>query len=168
MIESCRLIEEGYIPKKELNRVFEQSEYAGADIDLTFLCFEEVYFHVRDAIDKSFTIIDLGCAYAPQSYIFKNHKGYIGVDCFEEIRFTTGNAGYYTGTIESFIKMTLPKLNLDMNKTVAIVSYVPGYNTDETVKLITDTFKHYFIKYCEYQKYSDIFTKLCEDRALEE
>ncbi len=154
MIEPCRLIKENYINKPELDRVFQNSD-AGAELDASFLCFEDVYFTVRDMIDDDYTVIDLGCAYAPQSYIFRDCKAYIGVDCDEQPAYfsNSGNSTFYFEDIKKFINKTLPTLNLDLNKMVAICSYVPGYSNDKECKIITDAFPQYYIQYCDYKRY---------------
>jgi len=63
---------------EQYQRVFDQAE---CDIEPEFLGFITTYYYLSYLIPKHFTIIDFGCAYAPQAYYFINHKKYIGVDC---------------------------------------------------------------------------------------
>ena len=65
------------IPLDEYKRVL-NSDFCELEYD--FLCFEEVYGTLSEIIPKDKTIIDLGCYAALQSYFFKDHQGYIGID----------------------------------------------------------------------------------------
>ena len=79
--ECCELFR--IIPKEEIKKVF--SGTAAAELDHTFLAFEEVYKSVLNFVPKGKTIIDLGCAYAPQAYYFTEYAKYIGVDVIFQI-----------------------------------------------------------------------------------
>lgn len=46
-------------------------------------------------------------------------------------------------------------MSLDMDKTVAICSYVPHFNNDDACAIIKSYFNHYYVKYCEFQMYSE-------------
>ena len=150
-METCRLIKENIIPKEELDRVFKESEEAAGNMDASFLCFEDEYFEAASYIDKDMTIIDLGCAYAPQSYIFKDYTRYIGVDFdFDSAFFNrTENSEFYQMDITDFIKEKFPTLNLDTEKCVAIMCAVPpwGKDPDNRNKLVADTFPLHYIYY---------------------
>lgn len=50
MKEVCETIK--LIPQSELDRVFRDSETASADMDCTFLCFEDVYMKVKEHCDR--------------------------------------------------------------------------------------------------------------------
>ena len=103
------------IPKAEVERVF--SGTAGAELDYTFLAFEEVYRGVPNFVPKTKTIIDLGCAYAPQAYYFTEYLGYIGVDVsIPSIHFETPNMALYEMSIQNFCKKVIDeKWNLEKN-----------------------------------------------------
>ena len=76
---------------------------ASAELDYTFLAFEDVYKSVLSFVPKGKTIIDLGCAYAPQAFYFTEYKGYIGVDiCIPEVHFETPNMKIYNISIQEF------------------------------------------------------------------
>lgn len=105
----CDLLNKKLIPKKELDRVFTQSMSASAEMDYTFLCFEEPYLEALKYVDKDSIIIDLGCSYAAQSFYFTKNK-YIGIDLpmlssDNEIRFTPPNAEFYIMSIQNFMEM---------------------------------------------------------------
>lgn len=70
MIEHCELF--NLIPKEKVDRVFQTSQTVGAECDISFLGFEEVYKAVTMFVPKSKIIIDCGCAYAFQSWYFKD------------------------------------------------------------------------------------------------
>ena len=76
-IQPCDLFKR--IPREKLEYLFEHSE-AGAELDISFLGFEDPYRFVKDIARKDMIIIDFGCAYATQSWYFREHEKYIGVD----------------------------------------------------------------------------------------
>jgi len=152
---SCRIIEEKLIPIHTLNIIFRKTE-AGAECDKTFLCFEDGYFKVRDAINKNYTIIDFGIAYGFQAYIFKDFKKYIGVDiddCGELICSFLPNASFYKMDVNKWIKTQLKEQCLDLEQTVAICSYNPSYSNSDKCKIIKETFPNYYLKYGEWEEY---------------
>ena len=132
------------IPIKELDRVFKESSTASAEMDSTFLCFEDVYFTAKDLIDESWTVLDLGCAYAPQAFIFKDFERYIGVDIGikDGVHFQTDNMIFYNMSIQKYIEKHLK--DLDLERTFAICSAVPDA---EAQKLVRDTFPHQLVWY---------------------
>lgn len=157
-MEVCNLIKNNIIPKEEVERVFRDSESASAEIDLSFLCFEESYEYVLENTDKSDIIIDLGCAYNPQCFYFKDYDKYIAVDypLFDNVRFDSGNVDFYIMSIQKFINEILPTLDLDLNNCVAICSAVP----DEKARdLVRETFPRHYISYPGLESYIDIERK---------
>jgi hypothetical protein len=71
-------------------------------------------------------VFDLGCAYAPQCYYFRNHKKYIGVDIGDVKRFYTPNAEMHQCSIKDFFKNQDMVQSLDFRQTFGIISYVPA------------------------------------------
>ena len=142
----CTLIREKLIPPEEVNRVFRDSYSAGAELDDTFLCFEDYYEDVLNHTTPDTVILDLGCAYAPQCWYFEDYEKYIGVDLpfYDDVKFQTPNSKFYTMSIQTFIKEVLPTLDLDLNKTVAICSMVPD---KEALELVRDTFPRHYVVY---------------------
>jgi len=132
------------IPRDKLNHLFEHST-AGAELDYTFLCFEEIYKSVTTFVPKSFTIIDLGCAYATQSWYFRDYKRYIGVDISgnDDSVIHTVNSTYYFMSIQEFVE-NLSSLELDLNMVYAICSYVPD---EQARELVRNTFKNCLVYY---------------------
>ena len=101
-----------------------------------FLGFVNIYKPVSEFVPKNKIIIDFGCYIAAQSYLFKEHKAYIGVDTTELLRFTPKNAQHFVGTIQDFINNKAKELllkfsNLDF---FAICSYVPDFEATEMVR----------------------------------
>ena len=145
MKEVCETIK--LIPQSELDRVFRDSETASADMDCTFLCFEDVYMKVREHCHSNTIIIDFGCAYAPQSYWFRDCEKYIGIDLpmRKDIRFHTDNSEMYIMSGQKFIREVLPAMELDYDHVIAICSYVPD---EELQKLVAETFKYNYVQYC--------------------
>ena len=145
-MEACNLIKNNIIPNEELDRVFRDSYSASAEMDASFLCFEDEYEYVLANTKPSDIIIDLGCAYNPQCWYFKDYDRYIAVDLpiFDDVRFDSGNVEFYIMSIQKFIKEELPKLNLNLNNVVAICNAVPD---EEARKMVVETFPRYFVAY---------------------
>ena len=155
----CYLLEHNLIPYTEMNRVFTESYSASAEIDSSFLCFDEPYQMAACAADKDSIIIDFGCAYAAQSFYFKHCAAYIGVDLplpmlmssdpslnkyKPETRFTADNASFYIMTIQKFLKEVYPTLDIPKEKVIAICSAVPDKEAQELVK---QTFPVHYVWY---------------------
>ena len=109
------------IPKKQLEEVF---AYEYCDIDLSFMGFTDIYKHLSMIIPKHFTVIDLGCSYAPQCFYFSAHRQYIGIDLYGGPRFHSDNTLHFEKRIEDFLLENLDKL--DLAESFAICSYVPS------------------------------------------
>ena len=97
------------IPREKIEKIFRESETAGAELDYTFLGFEKVYKAATLFVPKNKVIIDLGCGYAFQSWYFKDYRKYIGVDagtaceCVLNI-LETGNSEFCHMSIQDFIQ----------------------------------------------------------------
>lgn len=88
-------------------------------------CYEAASF----IIPKDYTIIDLGCYMAAQSFLFEDYDGYIGVDIYDSdrlapSRFKTKNATHYSMTIEEFLDNIVLFKNPDQY--YVIMNAVPG------------------------------------------
>ena len=130
------------LPEYQLDRVLGQDI---CDIDPTFLGFTSIYLALASIIPKHWTIVDLGCAYAPQAFIFKDHRAYIGVDLgLAKERFEAENTTHYTMPIADFIDKHGPDLHEDT--TFAICSYVPPWHHDN-MALVRGAFKNVFTYY---------------------
>lgn len=129
------------MPADQLERVFNQQE---CDIDQEFLGFTNVYLALATIIPKHWTVIDLGCAYAPQAMIFKDHVRYLGIDYGGKERFHAPNTEHFDMTIATFISRHIH--DFDQNTTFAICSYVPPWHNDN-VDLARSSFKNVFTYY---------------------
>lgn len=118
------------IPNSEYERVMVSDASAEISCD-DLMCGGATYYNLSRMIPKGWTVIDVGCAYNAQSYLFQDYKRHIAIEPewknkdfhFEyfkapdtELLFTTG---------QKFITDVLPTLNLDLKKTFAICNYVP-------------------------------------------
>lgn len=145
---ACELYQ--LIPKDKLSRIFETSQTVSAECDYTFLGFEEVYKAVTLFVPKSKVIIDLGCAYAFQSWYFRDYRKYIGVDngCSDALitikELGLGNAEFYNMNICEFIREIFPITLIDPNEAFAICSYVPDKIAREMVRHV---FPHCLVYY---------------------
>lgn len=132
--KQCELFK--LIPIDKINQVFETSKTISAECDYSFLGFEEVYNAVTMFVPKNKVIIDLGCAYAFQSWYFKDYRKYIGVDNmvgYSDV-LKTDNSEYYFMSIQRFISEIFPSLRYDKEEVFAVCSYVPDEEARETVR----------------------------------
>ena len=143
MNDCCQLFK--MIPKNLLNELFENS-HASAELDYTFLCFEDIYLKALEVITSDTVVIDLGCAYATQSWFFKDCKKYIGIDCAgdEKSVIHTKNSEYYFMDIQKFIRERLPILDIDLDNVFAVCSAVPD---DEARQMVLETFPYHLVYY---------------------
>lgn len=142
-MEPCELAK--LIPRDKLDYLFQHSN-ASADMDFTFLCFDNIYKELLDCVPKDKIILDLGCAYATQNWYFREYGKYIGVDCIgnNDSVIHTENSEFYFMTIQDFIKKKLPLLSLDLNNVFAVCSYVPDKSA---MDLVLETFPYYRVYY---------------------
>lgn len=129
------------MPPDQIEAVLGQD---GCDIDPAFLGFTDIYFALASIIPHHWTVVDLGCAYAPQAIIFANHKAYVGVDIGSHQRFTAPNTTHYTMPISAFINERASRF--DQDRTFAICSYVPPWHADN-MSLVRAAFKNVFTYY---------------------
>lgn len=121
------------IPDDEWKRVMKSG--ASAEIDINNCCCGfggRTYYNLSKMIPKDWTIIDFGCAYNPQSYLFTQHARHIAIEPpqgdsdfhFEFFKAPNTELLFMTG--QDFLDNELHKYDLDLNKTFAIVNYVPS------------------------------------------
>lgn len=130
------------MPADQIDRVFSQDM---CEIAPEFLGFTNVYLALASIIPKHWTIVDLGCAYAPQAIIFRDHKAYIGVDISECQRFSAPNTTHYTMTIASFLDKHARDFRQE--STFAICSYVPDWYRSDNKALARHHFRNVFTYY---------------------
>jgi len=130
------------LPEDQINAVINGNKYC--DIEPAFLGFVSTYLLLSFLIPKHFTVIDLGCAYAPQCFYFSDHKQYIGVDLSVENRFHTDNSIMYIMSISDFIEDYIELFDLDT--TFAICNYVPDWRNDN-MELVRENFRNVFVFY---------------------
>lgn len=137
------------IPNDEWERVMNSD--ASAEIDCNNMtCGRGTYYYLSRMIPKDWTVIDIGCAYNPQSYLFQNHALHIAIEPvwndkdfhFEYFKAPNTELLFMTG--QEFIQKELPKMNLDLDKTFAIVNFVPSGACN---LLARETFKNIYTYY---------------------
>lgn len=131
------------LPQDQLDRVFKTDM---CDIDESFLGFVGIYERLSQIVPEEWTVIDLGCAYAPQALLFDHHTKYIGVDVMTPIaaRFTGPNVTHHEMTALEYIETQVA--GLDKNTSFAICSYVPPWH-DDNRKLVRQSFDNVFTFY---------------------
>lgn len=144
MTEVCELFK--LIPRDKIDQIFQTSYTVGAECDISFLGFEEVYKAVTMFVPKRKIIIDCGCSYAFQSWYFRDYQKYIGVDCGSSINdvLETENSEFYFVTIQHFIKKVFPTLGHSLDDVFAICSYVPD---GESREMVRNFFPHCLVYY---------------------
>lgn len=129
------------IPPDQLKAVF-YSEWC--DIDYEFMGFTETYKALASIIPRHFTVIDFGCAFAPQSFYFKDHRRYIGVDVGSLDRFHAENTEHYQCSIQEFICNSGMYKSPHPSEIFAICNYVPD---DNAACLVRYTFPNVYTFY---------------------
>ena len=131
MIERHELFDE--IPKELMNKVF---EYDKCEFAIDFLGFAEYYKALATIIPKGKTIIDFGCNQAVQSWYFREHKRYIGIDWAipTEYRLKTDNSLHFKEGISHWIEFEFHKLGISEKDCFAICNYVPDWGAQAIVK----------------------------------
>ena len=137
------------IPDDEWKRVMDSD--AAAEICCNSMtCGRGYYYKLAQMIDKKWTVIDIGCAYNPQSYLFQGHARFIAVNPewkdsdFRFEHFQAPKTEFYAMTGQQFIKEKLETLDIDINRTFAIVNYVPN---DSCSQWVCETFKNVWAYY---------------------
>ena len=138
------------LPRDQRERVFNQDR---GDIGPEFLGFVDIYVALAKIIPVHWTVVDLGCAYAPQAFLFKGHAKYVGVDLpgsyFDREggmteRFVAPNSMFYEMTIADFCERHASEF--DQETTFAICSYVPPWYGDNC-ELARRAFRYVFTYY---------------------
>lgn len=127
------------------------------DIDPEFIGFIAQYEVLSKLISLDATVIDFGCAYAPQAYIFRKHFKYIGVDVGPIAgRFSFANSEHHECKIQGWIAANAAVMasgpafrRVDgklqrADRIFAICSYVPD---QEAQKLVRATYNNVFSYY---------------------
>lgn len=129
------------IPDAELDRVMASDSDAEISRDV-LMCDARAYYELSRIIPKDFTVIDIGCAYNAQSYLFAGHKCHIAVnpkldvDGFRLEDFRAPDTKHYEMSGQEFICEVLPTLGLDLAKTFAICTYVPDTSCRDMVRQV--------------------------------
>ncbi len=128
-----------YLPKDQIAEVMSQDK---CELSHDFLGFTDIYDHLSQIIPLHFTVIDFGCYLAAQSYYFRNHALYFGVDTVKLKRFVFPNTMHVEMSISEFISSTIHCF--DLKTTFAICSYVPDFPAQQ---MIREQFNNVFIFY---------------------
>lgn len=110
-------------------KALNEDEFAWAEMDQTFLGFVDIYRELAKIIPKSRTVIDFGCAYAPQAYYFRNHAKYIGINPTKHAVLYLKNAEYVFTSGQAVLESYTAK-----ESDFAIINYVPDFELAKLVK----------------------------------
>lgn len=141
------------IPKIDRERVMNSDSSAEIDSN-DLMCGGATYYYLSRMIPKHFTVIDIGASYGAQSYLFQEHAKYIAVEPFMRKysdynfeNFKADGTDRFEVTAKEFVDNILPALNLDLNKTFAIVNYVPDWYHEKASELVRNTFPNCYSFY---------------------
>lgn len=131
-------------------------EIESGQIDPDFLGFLGTYYYLSKIIPESRTIYDMGCCFGFQSWFFRKHKQYIGVDSGirKDSTFELPNTQYYKMSIEKFIE-----LKIVTEPCFAICNYVPPWGADNE-NLVANNFKYVYIFYPQHDGEDNILNKV--------
>lgn len=140
------------IPNEEHDRVFGGT--ASAECSPEFLVCDPMYFPLSSIIDKGCVVIDFGCGYNAQSYLFGDFKKYIGVDSYKPFkdeedfidvrRYQAPNTEFFNVSGQHFITHILPTLPIEVDEVFAICTFVPSEQLQE---LVRRTFNNCYVYY---------------------
>lgn len=124
------------IPKEQYKEILNQQD---CELDGEFLGFITQYKALSMIIPKEYTVIDFGCYAAAQCYFFREHKGYIGVDCDKLKRFEILNTKHFYISVHNFINNIVNKkentlFSVDLRRYFAICNYLPDNIAENLVK----------------------------------
>lgn len=125
--------------REELSRVLQQQE---CDIDPQFLGFMKTYKMLAELIPLNYTVYDVGCAYGIQGWYFRNHKGYLGIDCDTQTERMCWENGSYVLTGAAKWIETKPQTH----HTFAICNYM---NSSSDAALVRNYFRNVYCYYPE-------------------
>ncbi len=148
---------QGIKGQKELeDKVRQIMENDSCQIDPTFLGFLGTYYYLSKIIPETRTIYDMGCCFGFQSWFFRNHKQYIGVDSGigKDSVFELPNTTYYKLSIQEFVENTLI-----IEPCFAICNYVPPWGADNE-NIVANKFKHVYIFYPQHADEDNILNKI--------
>lgn len=118
------------------------------DIEPMFLGFVHTYEKLAREIPRDWTVLDLGCAYAAQSWFFRKHKAYVGVDFLEAAaRFQFANGKIITGDIRRFLDLYESGGSGIAAPVFAILNYVPA--PADVTRRVERLFPHRYVYYPE-------------------
>lgn len=132
------------------------------DIDESFVGFLDNYFFLSRMIPTDRIILDIGCAYAFQSYYFRDHALYIGIDTGEiKDRLVLPHTEHINLHVEVPKQLETIRYQWVPQNTpcFAICNYVPG----RTARFVSQVFPDCF---CFYPQHSDSNAKLEEIRRF--
>ena len=140
------------LPREQIEQVFRGT--ASAEINREYLGNILTYEALAQIIPKEWTVVDFGCSYNPQSFLFQKHLRHIAVDydhdynepgkdddMWKAFRFHAPGTEFVATDIEGFIEDHLS--SLDLKTTFAICSWVPS----DDVELVRQTFPNLFVIY---------------------
>lgn len=137
------------VPQEDKDRVF-NANLCG--IDFSFVGFIDTYECLSKLIHTDWTVFDFGCAYNPQCYFFREHKAYHAIEphsfngeCTE--LFKTSNTIIHRCTTKDFLLNELPKMNINIKKSFAIVNNVPNWYGEDSIKLVHEYFRNCYTFY---------------------
>lgn len=132
-----------YLTRALKNEDPKQFEKFEESMDLEFLGYVDAYFYMSKITPIDRVIYDIGCGWGFQSFFFKDHKKYIGIDEFvkNDRQWQQPNAEYHHCSVKDFLeKNSISKTHF------AICNFIPSFDVDNG-KLVRENFKDVYVYY---------------------
>lgn len=123
--------------RKQITRILEEGD---GDIEPSFMGFFDAYYALSMVVPKGRTVYDLGCSHGAQAFFFRDHKGYVGVDCNNvNRRYQQTNVQHIQADLYEWIK----RPGEPVQPSFAIFNYVPVSLEPD----LSRRFPHHFVFY---------------------
>lgn len=156
------------IGKKTWNKIANANKhfelfYSKERPEETFLGFLQVYHLGLQMLSTKARILDFGCGWAAQSYMFGDFEEYIGIEpnIKPNLRFAVSNTKHIQQTAQEFIKQNKKD---DTLSSFAFCSYVPDTIAQ---KLIAETYPNHLIVFLDKNNQSKYDLNITNNSILE-
>lgn len=140
--EISNLLYDKLIPKRQIEDVFAEY-YTDAEICRDFMGFVSTYYYLSKLIPKDWTVIDFGCGYNSQCFLFKDHEKYLAVDKSLNKKFKSNNCTIYQVSILDFLYIYAEWDKINIDKTFVICNYVPSKERNTIKKYFNNLYIFY-------------------------
>ena len=136
----CRAIEASPEMMSKAKGVFASE---ACEASMGFFGCMDTYYTLARLIPTDWRVYDMGCCWGFQSWFFRNHNRYVGVDGYTTAFFdAVPNAEFHHCTIERWLS------NRDIGRgSFAICNYVPPWGGVDNGELVRKRFSNVYVFY---------------------